>query len=113
MITVTQYGHELMRNRIVSTFATIHLYTDNGELEGHGYGPKELKPALWSDGAYPEQVWTFEAGDPVDVLGYYISDKDGKIILSEQFNESYTIKNAGDVIVVQPVFRLFAAKSSE
>ncbi len=101
MIHVTPEGHKKIISTITGSIAkNLHLFTANGELTGHGYAAKNMEAALWDNGSYPKIVWEFAAGDPVDVLGWFITDDSNQMIFSEEFDTPYEIKNTGDRIGV-------------
>jgi hypothetical protein len=104
MIRVTQNGNKVMIDAITASVDKFHLFTDAGELTGHGYSPIEVDPTLWDRGAYPEQEWTFAGGDSTKVLGYFASSKDGTIMFDEHFNDdsedNFIVKNIGDKIKI-------------
>ena len=95
MISVTPYGFKIFLAAQTQAIRNLHLYTESGELSEHGYVPIPIQPSQWSDGKYPEQVWEFDSGEPVDVLGYYVTDEAGKLLYSEAFQKR---NDAGDVI---------------
>jgi len=112
MLSVTPHGHSTMLEAITRVVRTMHLYTDLGELTGYDYAPKSIKGKDWSGGAYPEQLWEFEAGDPTRVMGYYLADANGRVLLTEEFGvgadgkQGYDIGRKGDRIAVTVALNL-------
>jgi len=107
MMLITPDGHRVFFAAIVEQIAKVHLFTDDGELTGHGYAPKQLTPGAWSlSGRYPEQTWNFEAGDRVQVKGYFLTNEAGLVLMSDDFDigpdnpEDFTIEHRGSKIMV-------------
>lgn len=98
MINITPKGYKAFTKAITSTLRSIHLFTDQGELTGHGYKPKDLIVGKWDGGVYPDVTWEFTSGDPVTVLGYYVSDGEGML-----FSEPFTAINEGGARVDAPM----------
>ena len=119
MLKVTPKGIGRFTSAITDTLRNIHLFTDSGELTEHGYAPLPLVPSRWDNGVYPDQAWEFVAGDPVDVVGYYVTDNSEGMVLSELFTTKndegelvetpLTIKNTGDRIAVSLRLNLLGA----
>ena len=103
-ITVTTEGQVEFTDAIAQRLKRVHLFVDQGELQGHGYTPVNINPELWELGTYPTITWEFEAGEPVQVLGYYVTKEDGTILYTELFQrtkeDDFIIKNNGDRISV-------------
>lgn len=87
MLNITPYGYSAFTGAATSVPKQVHLHTESGELTGHGYAPIPLDSEQWDEGRYPDLQWEFEAGDTVWVLGYYVTDINGKIIYSEEFTQ--------------------------
>jgi len=114
---------------------TLHLFTNDAlpddaelardyvELEDHGYADVLLDPEQWItssgdlvDGrpspalaVYPKVTWTFKAGPPVSVYGYFVTTSDdARLAWSERFVRPQVIEFADDNISVVPTFRLSA-----
>lgn len=100
MISLSPYGAGLLVTSFTDKLRSAHLFVDDGEMKSHGYAPRLLTRTKWQDGNYPSLVWEFVAGDPVNVLGYFVSDKDDKMIFSELFDEPFLIQHNGDRITV-------------
>lgn len=110
MINISPLGMKTFKQVIAASARTLHLYVDEGELQGHGYKSVRLKPSVWDDGVYPDVQWEFDSGEPVEVLGYYAANEGGGILFSEPFtarnddgttyDTPMTIKNNGDRITV-------------
>ena len=119
MINVSPSGVRVFTEAITGTLRNLHLHTEAGELTEHGYAPIPLVPSQWDNGVYPDQAWEFEAGPSVDVVGYYVTDSKGDLMLSELFTSvdkdgnrvetPMTIKNTGDRITVSLKFNLLGA----
>lgn len=104
----------------VPTDLTLRLYTDNttpGETDTEAAGYTEfgatmsyvavaLTPSSWvftpgapSLAAYPMVTWTFSAGGPVSVYGYFVTRVDGKLVWAERFaSPPFIVSNTGDKI---------------
>jgi hypothetical protein len=78
-----------------------------------GYVAKTLTKTSWvtSPGAagqpatsvYAAQTWTFTAGTPVTVYGYFITDATtGLLLWEEAFAAAQVVQNAGDFITITP-----------
>jgi len=101
VISLTPYGRATFQKQIERIPSTVHLYVEEGELKGYGYKTKVFDVTQWVNGDYPEMIWEFDAEDQAAfVLGYYVSDADGKVLFSDQFDESYKIQRQGDRIAV-------------
>jgi hypothetical protein len=83
------------------------------EMSTLGYALKELTKTSWvstagasgqpCSNAYAEQTWTFTAGTPVTVYGYYVTDKTtGKLLWAERFAAAKIVQYTGDQIRVTP-----------
>lgn len=84
-------------------------------MSGQGYADITLTKSSWSvtssagvgTAVYGQQTWTFTAGGPTIVYGYYIVDSTtGLLLWSELFNSPKTIANAGDQIQITPTITL-------
>jgi len=99
------------------------LVSDYVELDEHGYADAMLDPDQWIttpgdvvDGrpspalaVYPKVTWTFKAGPPVSVYGYFVTTwNDARLAWSERFVREQWIEFADDNISVVPTFRLRA-----
>lgn len=110
MISLTPYGSKVFQKATERIPASVHLYVDSGELVGYGYEPKMLKANEWIEGQYPELMWEFSSeNQPADVLGYYVSDAEGQVLFSSQFDKPNRIKNQGDRIGVSINMRWIGA----
>lgn len=78
-----------------------------------GYADKTLTMASWTvtagatgqpaTGVYATQTWTFTAGGPVTVYGYFVTDSgSGLLLWVEKFASSQTVQNNGDTIIITP-----------
>jgi len=85
------------------------------EMSTCGYVAKTLDRASWSTSSaggvttasYPQQTWTFTAGGPTTVYGYFIVETTSGIILwAELFESPQVIQNTGDQILLTPKFTL-------
>ena len=103
------------------------LVGDYVELEEHGYADSRLDPDQWIttpgevvDGraepalaVYPKVTWTFKAGAPVPVWGYFVTTNDeARLAWSERFARVQIVEFSGDNISVVPTFRLRAIEPS-
>jgi hypothetical protein len=96
---------------------------NDGELVGYGYSPKPIDSLGWQRGVYPDQVFEFNgAQDNARVLGYYVTDKEGRIMFSENFPSSsenpdndpgFVIGKQGDRITVGMRLNLFVAQAED
>ena len=84
-------------------------YTEMGVVQD--YANKTLTGASWtvtkSDPSYAEyaqQTWTFTAGGPTSVYGYFLKlGATGTLMWAELFTDGpYVVQNAGDQIKVTP-----------
>lgn len=111
-----------MLRAVVEVLKRVHLFVTEGELTGYGYLPEPIDPDRWQEGVYPDIMWEFDAGDkPARVLGYYVTDEEGKIMYSENFPPStenedddagFVIGRQGDRIVVGLRLNLFVAQDA-
>jgi hypothetical protein len=85
------------------------------EMSSLGYAAKTLTKGSWSvassggvgTASYAQQTWTFSAGAAVTVYGYYVVDTTtGLLLWSERFGTPKVCQNAGDSIVITPIFTL-------
>ena len=106
MISISDRGRFLFEQVIYAQLKTIHLLTATGELEAHGYAPKDLDPEQWADNEYPPIRWEFSAGDPVNVTGWAIKDAFDKELMRENFQEPQLIQHTGDKITVNILLRV-------
>lgn len=83
------------------------------EMSTLSYTEKALTKTSWTNtagssgqpatGVYAEQTWTFDAGTPVTVYGYYVVDTTtGLLLWAERFTNAKTVGNANDVIKITP-----------
>jgi len=115
MMMITNEGHNTFFKAIVGSLDSVHLMTDQGELTGYNYKPKKLTASAWSmSGRYPEQAWVFTAGDKVQVKGYYVTNAEGKIMFSDEFDitdeDDFVIQHDGSKIKVNIELSLLAAE---
>lgn len=106
MINLSPHGQRLMLKGVTNPIKAIHLFVDSGELEGHGYSPKPIDPGSWDGPNYPPLVWEFSAGDTVNVVGYFVTDADGQMVFTENFDEPMKLEHNGDRITVHMRMRL-------
>lgn len=113
MIIITENGNKIFVKKITEEIRTAHLYTDNGELDGYNYNPETIYPDDWKDGVHPDITWEFTAGEPKQILGWYFTNAEGKVLISEQFDiqdeGDYEIKREGDKITIKPRISLITA----
>lgn len=116
---------ELLRTMLGGVAAgplTIHLYSNDitpanddetatyTEVSGMGYAPKTLLAADWtfaqltsvSEATNLQQTWTFTAGGPITVYGYYITGADDILRWAERFIPPFSAEIAGDMLRVTP-----------
>ena len=87
------------------------------EMNTLGYTPKSLAMATWAvaqNGAvaqatYTAQTWTFTAGTPVTIYGYYVVGADSIIRWSERFDAPFAAQYTNDTITITPQFTFGSA----
>lgn len=111
MISLTPYGSKQFQDAVNALPAKVHLFTDSGELTGHGYSPKRFSLMDWQEGGqYPEFMWVFDAeSQPSTIMGYYITDASKQVLFSDTFDEPNVIQNQGDRIGVSIKLRFMGA----
>ena len=86
-------------------------YTEMGAVQN--YASKTLTGSSWtvtpgapSEAAYAQQTWTFTAGGPTSVYGYFV--KNGTTLMwAERFTGApFVVQNAGDEIKITPKITL-------
>lgn len=96
-VRFTALGMAKWLELFVRQAATAHLYAsgagpdDLAELTGDGYAPFVVTGGRWDlalrgtlvTATYPELLWRFTA--PVVAAGYYVANKDGKVLWWERF----------------------------
>lgn len=111
---VTVPGNQILRlfvNNIAP--ADAHTAASYTEMSTLGYASKTLTKTSWTtvagaDGAvatstYATQTWTFTAGTPVTVYGYYITDTtSGLLLWAEAFASGKVVQYTGDQIIIVP-----------
>jgi hypothetical protein len=105
---------------------TLKLYTNNytpvdastassfTEMTGQSYAAKTLSMGSWTESSvagvatavYPVQTWTFSAGGPTTIYGYYVVGADGIIRWAEKFAAPFIAEFSGDAIVLTPQLTL-------
>jgi hypothetical protein len=116
-----QIGLEYFLAIDVPTDLTVKLYTsDTTPGETHteatytemtatmSYVDVDLTAGSWvvtpgapTSAAYPQIIWTFSAGGPVSIYGYFIVRADGKLMWAERFTGApFVVQNAGDQVKV-------------
>jgi hypothetical protein len=127
---VPSASQQTMLERILGQDLLLKLYTndktpalgdlaaDYTEMVGLGYAAKTLTVGNWSyilgaptKAIYPQQIWTFQAGGPIKVYGYYVVQaSDGKLLWAERFLPAGSLpidyfveQNEGDQIVLGSV----------
>lgn len=111
-----------MLQAVTDKLKSLHLFVNEGELKGYGYGPAVLDPAQWEDGVYPDVVWEFNGADePARVMGYFVTNEGGAVIYSENFPTSeeneddapgFVIGKQGDRVRVGMRLNLFVAQDN-
>lgn len=87
------------------------------EMTTLGYALKTLTKTSWvtiagatgapATSAYPQQTWTFTAGTPVTVYGYFVVDATtGLLLWAEAFTSPKVVQNTGDQIIITPTITL-------
>lgn len=85
------------------------------EMTTLGYAAKSLSKANWTvassggvgTAVQPVQTWTFTAGTPVTVYGYFVTDSTtGLLLWVETFSTAKVIQNNGDQIIITPTITL-------
>jgi hypothetical protein len=88
------------------------LYT---EMAGQGYASVTLTPGSWTVSgsspvlaAYPQVTFSFTAGGPTNVYGYFVvQTTSGKLMWAERFSSApFVIQNTGDQILITPQITL-------
>lgn len=106
--------YKLYTNNVVSTDDTL-VAAGFTEMSTLGYAAKSITKTSWvvaqnalvGTGTYAQQTWTFTAGTPVTVYGYFVIDAtSGLLLWFEPFAASKVIQNAGDQILITPTFTL-------
>lgn len=78
-----------MLKAVTDKLEKLHLFVNDGELVGYGYGPAVLDPAQWVDGVYPDVLWEFNGAEqPARVMGYFVTNEEGGVMYSENFPAS-------------------------
>jgi hypothetical protein len=83
------------------------------EMSTCGYAAKTLTKTSWvvtaggvgavASGAYAQQTFTFTAGGPTSVYGYFVIDvTSGLLLWAERFASFKSIANTGDQIIITP-----------
>lgn len=83
------------------------------EMSTLGYSDKTLTMGGWTidtdsgvgTATYALQTWTFTAGTPVTVYGYYVVDSvSGDLLWAEKFDSGKVVQYTGDEIRITPTF---------
>lgn len=83
------------------------------EMSTLGYAAKVLTKTSWvtvagstgqpATSTYAQQTWTFTAGTPVTVYGYFVIDVTSTLLLwVELFSSPKVVQNTGDQIIITP-----------
>lgn len=97
-------GLALFLTRLLNANMVLRLYTNNHvpsasdvasdytEMSGLGYSSKTLTAGSWVlngvEATYATQTFTFTAGTPISVYGYYVTNtSDGKVAFAENFTD--------------------------
>lgn len=111
MLALTQYGQRVSLAVLQSVLTSAHLFVQDGELVGYGYSSKKLDATKWTNGSHEKLLWEFTgAEEQKDIMGYYVTDATGQIVLSNTFDEPFKIGNHGDRIAVEIRLSLLASK---
>lgn len=87
------------------------------EMTTLGYAEKALTKTSWNavtggtgnpaSATYAQQTWTFTAGTPVTVYGYYVTDvTTGLLLWAESFASPKVVQYTGDQIIITPTITL-------
>jgi hypothetical protein len=87
------------------------------EMSTLSYAAKTLTKTSWvtvagstgqpATSTYAVQTWTFTAGTPVSVYGYFIKDvTSGLLLWVEAFASAKVVQNNGDQIIITPTITL-------
>lgn len=116
MLGVATPGNQVLRlfvNDVTPSDGDTHAsYTEMSTL---GYAPMPLTKTSWTvaqasgkaEASYAMQTFTFTAGTPVTVYGYYVTDvTTGTLLWAERFAAAKTAQFAGDQIKLVPKYTL-------
>lgn len=85
------------------------------EMSTCGYSAIALARASWSiasaagvtTASFAQQTFTFTAGGPTTVYGYYVTETTSGVLLwAELFSSAQTVQYTGDTIKITPKFTL-------
>lgn len=87
------------------------------EMAGQAYAAKTLSMSSWAvaqnagvaEASYAAQTWTFTAGGPTMIYGYYVVGADGVIRWAERFGAAFSAQYLNDNITVTPKFTYSSA----
>lgn len=118
MLGVTTPGNQILKLYVNNyTLVDATVAGDLTEMSTLGYAAKTLTKTSWvttagsggqpATSAYAQQTWTFTAGTPVTVYGYFITDTtSGLLLWAEAFSASKVVQNTGDQIIITPQITL-------
>lgn len=102
----------------VVTLGDATIASDLTEMSTLGYAAKTLAKGSWSvvttnnvaTASYAAQTWSFSAGSPVTVQGYFVVDAtSGLLLWAEAFTTAKVVQYAGDQITITPQLTLSKA----
>jgi hypothetical protein len=90
---------------------------DFTEMTGMGYTSKTLGSGGWTvttvsnvgSASAASQVWTFTAGGPTTIYGYFVVDASNNLLWGERFGVSVTVQLGGDSLTIVPKLTLATA----
>ena len=132
MLVVCQKAEQDAVRQVVGQAASVHLFSNKRtptrhdgvsdfiEVDGGGYQALALDPSKWvvedadggSKGTYPMHTWRF-SGAAGYVYGYFVADKNGKLLWAEMLNGAFLAANPGDFFTLKLAFTLRRAPASK
>lgn len=118
MLGVTTPGNQILKLYVNNyTLVDGTVAADLTEMSTLGYASKTLTKTSWvttagsagqpATSAYAQQTWTFTAGTPVTVYGYFVTDTTtGLLLWAEAFSAAKVVQNNGDQIIITPQITL-------
>jgi hypothetical protein len=119
MIKITPYAIKKIADKFFQDNFVLHLSSSRdfkSEFQDENYIPIKLSRKDWKLEFNDEKKtvnvhckwaeWNFSGGGDKEVYGYYITDSDDKVVLTELFLDGpYQILRKGDVVRVRSHFR--------
>lgn len=107
---------KLFTNNVTPALAHVAAdYTEMTSGQNSAYSAKTLNKASWTvtfggstgSAVQSTQTWTFAAGTPTTVYGYFITDSgSGLLLWAETFTIPKVVQFAGDQIIIIPTITL-------